>query len=112
MRRNRREKWDTREKSGRDVGPYGHGLLTEPDKSSKSRDVGPYGHGLLTETSKKGGRVGSGSKILASIGVLGVMGSSLAFVLFSGKEVPTVGLVPAVFAVAPERVELRALNRD
>jgi len=40
------------------------------------------------------------------------MGSSLAFVLFSGKEVPTVGLVPGVFAVAPERVELRALNRD
>ena len=56
--------------------------------------------------------MGSGSKILASIGVLGVMGSSLAFVLFSGKEVPTVGLVPGVFAVAPERVELRALNRD
>ncbi|MCH7892334.1 MAG: peptidoglycan DD-metalloendopeptidase family protein [Gemmatimonadetes bacterium] len=40
------------------------------------------------------------------------MGSSLAFVLFSGKEVPTVGLVPGVFAVAPERVELRALSRD
>ena len=56
--------------------------------------------------------MGSGSKILGFIGVLGVMASSLAFVLFSGKEVPTVGLVAPVFAVAPERVELRALNRD
>ena len=56
--------------------------------------------------------MGSGSKILGFIGVFGVMASSLAFVLFSGKEVPTVGLVAPVFAVAPERVELRALNRD
>ena len=54
----------------------------------------------------------SGCKILGSIGVLGVMASSLAFVLFAGKEVPTVGLVAPVFAEAPERVELRALNRD
>ena len=53
-----------------------------------------------------------GSKILGLIGVLGVMGSSLAFVMFMGKEVPTVGLVAPVFAAAPERVELRALNRD
>ena len=53
-----------------------------------------------------------GSKILGFIGVLGVMASSLAFVLFAGKEVPTVGLIEAVFAAAPERVELRALNRD
>ena len=52
------------------------------------------------------------SKILGFIGVLGVMGSSLAFVLFAGKEVSTVGLVEPVFAVAPERVELRALNQD
>jgi len=56
--------------------------------------------------------VGSGSKILAFIGVLGVMASSLAFVLLSGKEVPTVGLVAPVFAAAPERVELRALKQD
>jgi murein DD-endopeptidase MepM/ murein hydrolase activator NlpD len=56
--------------------------------------------------------VNAGSKILGFIGVLGVMGSSLAFVLFMGKEVPTVGLVAPVFAAAPERVELRALNRD
>lgn len=54
----------------------------------------------------------SGSKILGFIGVLGVMGSSLAFILFAGKEVPTVGLVAPVFAAAPERVELRALDRD
>ena len=54
----------------------------------------------------------SGSKILGFIGVLGVMGSSLAFVLFTGKEMPTVGLVAPVFAASPERVELRALNRD
>ena len=54
----------------------------------------------------------SGSKILGFIGVLGVGGSSLAFVLFTGKEVPTVGLVAPVFAAAPERVELRALSRD
>ena len=53
-----------------------------------------------------------GSKILGLIGVLGVMGSSLAFVLITGKEVPTVGLVPPVYAAAPERVELRALNQD
>jgi len=56
--------------------------------------------------------VSSVSKILGFIGVLGVMGSSLAFVLFAGKEVSTVGLVEPVFAVAPERVELRALNQD
>ncbi len=56
--------------------------------------------------------MGSGSKILAFIGVLGVMASSLAFVLLSGKEVPTVGLVAPVFAAAPERVELRALKQD
>jgi len=56
--------------------------------------------------------VNAGSKILGLIGVLGVMGSSLALVLFTGKEVPTVGLVAPVFAAAPERVELRALNRD
>ena len=55
--------------------------------------------------------MGSGSKILGFIGVFGVMASSLAFVLFSGKEVPTVGLVAPVFAVAPERVELRALKQ-
>ena len=54
----------------------------------------------------------AGSKTLGLIGGLGVMGSSLAFVLFTGKEVPTVGLVAPVFAAAPERVELRALNRD
>ena len=56
--------------------------------------------------------MGSGSKILGFMGVLGVMASSLAFVLFSGKEVPTVGLVAPVFATAPERVELRALKQD
>ena len=54
----------------------------------------------------------SGSKILGFIGVLGVMASSLAFVLFTGKEVPTVGRVAPVFAAAPERVELRALKQD
>ncbi len=54
----------------------------------------------------------SGTKILGFIGVLGVMVSSLAFVLFAGKEVPTVGLVAPVFAAAPERVELRALKQD
>ena len=54
----------------------------------------------------------SGSKILGFIGVLGVMASSLAFVLFAGKEVPTVGLVEPVFAAAPERVELRILHQD
>ncbi len=54
----------------------------------------------------------SGSKILGFIGVLGAMASSLAFVLFAGKEVPTVGLVAPVFAAAPERVELRSLKRD
>ena len=54
----------------------------------------------------------AGSKILGFIGVLGVMASSLAFVLLSGKEVPTVGLVAPVFAAAPERVELRALKQD
>ncbi len=54
----------------------------------------------------------SGSKILGFIGVLGAMASSLAFVLFTGKEVPTVGLVAPVFAAAPERVELRSLKRD
>ena len=54
----------------------------------------------------------SGSKILGFIGVLAVMASSLAFVLFTGKEVPTVGLVAPVFAAAAERVELRALKRD
>ena len=42
----------------------------------------------------------SGSKILGFIGVLAVMASSLAFVLFTGKEVPTVGLVAPVFAAA------------
>jgi len=56
--------------------------------------------------------VNAGPKILGLIGVLGVMGSSLAFVLFTGKEVPTVGLVAPVFAAAPERVEFRSLNRD
>jgi len=56
--------------------------------------------------------VNAGSKILGLIGVLGFMGSSLAFVLFTGKEVPTVGLVAPVFAAAPERVEFRSLNRD
>ena len=90
--RDKREKREKRDKSG--------------------RDVGPYGHGLLAGTNKKGGRVGSGSKILGFIGVFGVMASSLAFVLFSGKEVPTVGLVAPVFAAAPERVELRALKQD
>ncbi|MCH7892261.1 MAG: M23 family metallopeptidase, partial [Gemmatimonadetes bacterium] len=54
----------------------------------------------------------SGSKFLAFIGVFGAMASSLAFVLFTGKEVPTVGLVAPVFAAAPERVELRALQLD
>ena len=54
----------------------------------------------------------SGSKILGFLGVLGVMASSLAFVLLGAKEVPTVGLVPPVFAGAPERVELRSLNLD
>jgi murein DD-endopeptidase MepM/ murein hydrolase activator NlpD len=39
------------------------------------------------------------------------MASSLAFVLFSGSEVPTVGLIEPVFAEAPERVELRELGR-
>ena len=63
-------------------------------------------------TTAEGGRVSSGSKILAFLGVLGVMASSLAFVLLTGKEVPTVGLVAPVFAVAPERVELRSLNQD
>ena len=56
--------------------------------------------------------MGLGSKILGFMGVLGVMASSLAFVLFSGKEVPTVGLVAPVFAASPERVELRALKQD
>ena len=54
----------------------------------------------------------SGSKFLAFIGVFGAMASSLAFVLFTGKEVPTVGLVAPVFAAAPERVEVRALELD
>ena len=54
----------------------------------------------------------SGAKILGFIGVLGVMASSLALVLSSGKEVPTVGLVAPVFAAAPERVELRSLKQD
>ncbi len=54
----------------------------------------------------------SSSKILGFVGVIGVMASSLAFVLFTGNEVPTVGLVEPVFAAAPERVELRELNRD
>lgn len=56
--------------------------------------------------------MGSGSKILGFVGVLGVMASSLAFVVFSGQEVPTVVLVEPVFAAAPERVELRSLDRD
>ena len=56
--------------------------------------------------------MGSGSKILGFIGVLGIMASSLAFVLFSEKEVITVGLVPPIFAAAPERVELLALKQD
>jgi murein DD-endopeptidase MepM/ murein hydrolase activator NlpD len=56
--------------------------------------------------------VSAGSKILGLLGVLGVMASSLAFVLLGSKEVPTVGLVPPVFAGAPERVELRSLNQD
>ncbi len=77
-----------------------------------SQDVGPYGHGLPAVTIAKGGRVGSGSKISGIIGVLVVVASSLAFVLFAEKEVPTVGLVAPVFAAAPERVELRALSRD
>ena len=81
-------------------------------REKRGRDVGPYGHGLLAVTNKRGGKVGSGSKILGFMGVLGVMASSLAFVLFSGKEVPTVGLVAPVFATAPERVELRALKQD
>lgn len=54
----------------------------------------------------------SASKILGFIGVLGAVASSLAFVLFTGKEIPTVGLVAPVFAAAPERVELRLLKRD
>ena len=54
----------------------------------------------------------SGSKILAFIVVLAVTASSLAFVLFPEREVPTVGLVESVFAAAPERVELRTLRRD
>ncbi len=54
----------------------------------------------------------SGWKLFAFIGVLAVMASSLAFVLFPEKEVPTVGLVAPVFAAAPERVELRYLNRN
>ena len=54
----------------------------------------------------------SGSTILGLIGVLGVMASSLTFVLFVGKEVPTVGLVAPVYAAAPERVELRELTQD
>ena len=54
----------------------------------------------------------SGSKILGFIAVLAVMASSLGYVLFAGKEVPTVGLVAPVFAAAPERVEIRALKRD
>ncbi len=57
-------------------------------------------------------KVGSGTKILGFIGVLGVMASSLAFVVFSGKEVPTIGLVEPLFAAAPERVELRRLGQD
>jgi murein DD-endopeptidase MepM/ murein hydrolase activator NlpD len=56
--------------------------------------------------------VSSGSKFLAFIGVFGAMASSLAFVLFTGKEVPTVGLAAPVFAAAPERVEFRALELD
>ena len=55
--------------------------------------------------------MGSGSKILGFVGVIGVTASSLAFVLFSGKEVPTVGLVGSIFAAAPERVELRVLKQ-
>ncbi len=76
------------------------------------RDEGPHGQGPPAATIDKGGRVGSGSKILGFIGVLGVVASSLAFVLFSGKEVPMVGLLAPVFAAAPERVELRALEQD
>ena len=56
--------------------------------------------------------MGSSSKILGFVGVLGVMASSLAFVVLSGKEVPTVGLVEPLFAAAPERVELRSLDRN
>jgi hypothetical protein len=56
--------------------------------------------------------VASGTKTLGFIGVLGVMASSLAFIVLSGKEVPTVGLVEPVYAAAPERVELRSLNQD
>jgi murein DD-endopeptidase MepM/ murein hydrolase activator NlpD len=56
--------------------------------------------------------VGSGSKILGFVGVLGAMASSLAFVVLSSREVPTVGLVEPVFAAAPERVELRSLDRN
>ena len=54
----------------------------------------------------------SGSKILGFIGVLAIVASSLAFVLFAEREVPTVGLVAPVFAAAPERVELRSLRQD
>jgi murein DD-endopeptidase MepM/ murein hydrolase activator NlpD len=56
--------------------------------------------------------VGSSSKMLGFVGVVGIMASSLAFVVLSGKEVPTVGLVEPVFAAAPERVELRSLDRN
>ena len=54
----------------------------------------------------------SGIKILGFIGVGGVMASSLAFVVFSGKDVPTVGLVEPLFAAAPEVVELRSLSQN
>ncbi|MEC7847296.1 MAG: hypothetical protein VYA70_07855, partial [Gemmatimonadota bacterium] len=50
--------------------------------------------------------------MLGFIGVLGIMASSLAFILFSEKEVTTVGFVPPIFAAAPERVELLALKQD
>ena len=56
--------------------------------------------------------MGSGSKMLGFIGVLGIMASILAFVLFAEKEVITVGFVPPIFAAAPERVELLALKQD
>ena len=56
--------------------------------------------------------MGSDSKILGFIGVLGIMASSLAFVLLSGKEMITVGSVPPIFATVPERVELLALKQD
>ncbi len=62
-----------------------------------SIDEGPHGQGPPAATIDKGGRVSSGSKILGFIGVLGVMASSLAFVLFSGKEVPMVGFVAPIF---------------